>query len=310
MALTLIEAAKQIENPIQSGLVEQFARSTDILMALPFEGIQGNALRYNREQTLPGIGFRGVNEQYQESTGILNPVSEPLVIAGGDLDVDRFLIETMGAGIRTTHEMMKVKALSLAWGRTFIKGDSTVNPRVFDGLQSRCTGAQLITTGNNNNGQALSLTVLDQLIDQVENPTHLIMSKAMRRRLTQAARAQAVGGLIAFNQDTWGRTQTLYNELPILIAGDDNVGNGVLDFDELNPAAAVPAAVCTSIYCVSLGSGMLTGIQSGAMSVKDLGELDDAPVFRTRLEWYSGIAVFHGKAAARLAGISNAAVVA
>ena len=85
MALTLIEAAKQIENPIQSGLVEQFARSTDILMALPFEGIQGNALRYNREQTLPGIGFRGVNEQYQESTGILNPVSEPLVIAGGDL---------------------------------------------------------------------------------------------------------------------------------------------------------------------------------------------------------------------------------
>ena len=206
--------------------------------------------------------------------------------------------------------MMKVKALSLAWGRTFIKGDSTVNPHVFDGLQSRCTGAQLIATGNNNNGQALSLTVLDQLIDQVENPTHLIMSKAMRRRLTQAARAQAVGGLIAFNQDTWGRTQTLYNELPILIAGDDNVGNGVLDFDELNPAAAVPAAVCTSIYCVSLGSGMLTGIQSGAMSVKDLGELDDAPVFRTRLEWYSGIAVFHGKAAARLAGISNAAVVA
>lgn len=310
MALTLIEAAKMVENPIQSGIIEHFARSTDILMALPFENINGNALRYNREQTLPGVGFRGVNEQYQESTGILNPVSEPLVIAGGDLDVDKFLIETMGAQVKTAQEFMKTKALSLAWGRAFIKGDSATNPRVFDGLQVRCTGNQLITTGNNNDGQPLSLTVLDQLIDQVENPTHIIMSKDMRRRLTQASRNSAVGGFITFTQDNWGRTVTQYNDLPVLIAGDDNVGNGVLAFDELNPAAVAPNAVTTSIYCVSLGSGMLTGIQSGPMRVHEIGELESAPASRTRIEWYSGVAVFHGKAAARLAGISNAAVVA
>lgn len=310
MALTLIEAAKLVENPVQSGIIEHFARSTDILAVLPFENINGNALRYNREHELPGVGFRGVNEQYQESTGIINPVVEPLVIAGGDLDVDMFLLNTMGGQVKTTQEFMKVKALSLAWGRAFLKGDSSTDPRFFDGLQVRCTGNQLITTGNDNNGAALSLTMLDQLIDQVENPTHLIMSKGMRRRLTQASRNSAVGGFITFEQDTWGRTVTRYNDLPIAIAGDDNVGNGVLAFDELNPSAVAPNAVTTSVYCVSLGSGMLTGIQSGPMRVAEIGELQSAPASRTRIEWYSGIAVFHGKAAARLAGISNAAVVA
>lgn len=310
MPLTLIEAAKQIENPIQSGIVEHFARSTDVLMALPFQDIQGNALKYNREEALPGIGFRGVNEQYQESTGILNPVTEPLVIAGGDLDVDNFILTTMGGAIRTTQELMKVKALSLAWGRAFIKGDSASDPRSFDGLQVRCVGNQLVTTGTANAGAALSLAVLDELVDAVENPTHLIMSKAMRRRLTQASRNSSVAGYISFSQDQWGRTVTRYNDIPILIAGGDNDSADILAFDELNPAASAPSAATTSIYCVSFGAGMLTGIQSGTMRVKDIGELQDSPATRTRVEWYSGIAIFHGKSAARLAGISNAAVTA
>ena len=64
MALTLVEAAKRSQNPIQSAIIEMYARNSDILMSLPFDTIQGNALRYNREETLPGIGFRGVNEAY------------------------------------------------------------------------------------------------------------------------------------------------------------------------------------------------------------------------------------------------------
>ncbi len=46
------------------------------------------------------------------------------------------------------------------------------------------------------------------------------------------------------------------------------------------------------------------------MDVRDLGELNDSPIWRTRIEWYAGLALYHGRAAARLRGISNAAVVA
>ncbi|RTL05717.1 hypothetical protein EKK58_07440, partial [Candidatus Dependentiae bacterium] len=90
--LTLIEAAKVAQNggnTYLAGIIELYAQSSDILQALPFTDIQGNALKYNREETLPGVGFRGVNEGYTESTGIINPVTEVLTIAGGDLDVDK-----------------------------------------------------------------------------------------------------------------------------------------------------------------------------------------------------------------------------
>lgn len=306
MALTLVEAAKlNSGDVIRSAIIEQYARSSGILMVLPFEDIQGNALRYNREQKLPGVGFRGVNEAYQESTGMLNPVTEPLVIAGGDLDVDKFIVDTMGEVQRSTQETMKVKALALAWEATFIKGDSSSEPREFDGLQRRVTGNQLLAAGSTSGGDALSLSKLDELIDQVSSPTHLLMSKAMRRRLTQAARS--IGGFIQWTEDAFGRQIALYGDLPIVTVENDNNDMPILGFDEACPGGG---ATGTSIYCVSLGDGMLTGIQSGPIDARDLDELEQKPAFRTRVEWYSGIAVFNGKAAARLWGIKDAAIVA
>lgn len=308
MAVTLVEAAKQSQNPIQSAIIEMYARSSDILAVLPFVTIRGNALRYNREETLPGIGFRGVNEAYPESTGILNPVTEPLVIAGGDLDVDKFIVTTMGVSQRSVQEAMKVKSLALAWTKQFVKGDSKSDPRGFDGLQVRLTNDQLLWAGGTDGGDALSLSKLDELIDAVEQPTHLLMSKAMRRRLTAASRNTSVGGFITYTKDSFGRTVSVYNDLPILIIDTDNEGNSILGFDEVGATGST--ATATSIYCVSLNDGMLGGIQSGTMMATDLGELETKPVYRTRIEWYAGIACYHGRAAARLGGIKDAPVVA
>lgn len=308
MALTLVEAAKLSENPIQSAVIEMYARASDIMAALPFQNISGNALRYNREESLPGIGFRGVNEAYTESTGVMNPMTEPLVIAGGDLDVDTFILQTMGMNQRSIQEAMKVKALALAWTKQFIKGNSATDPRGFDGLQTRLTGDQLFYAGTTNGGDALSLAKLDELIDRVENPTHLVMNKAMRRRLSAAARSTSVGGYITYELDAFGRKAAYYNDLPILIVDKDNTDTDILDFKET--ASTGSTATSTSIYCVSMDSSKISGIQNGSMSVRDLGELETKPAMRTRVEWFAGIAVFHGRAACRLGGITNAAVIA
>jgi len=308
VALTLVEAAKQGGSVIQRAVVEMFARESDILRTLPFQGIAGNALRYNQEQTLPGIAFRGVNEGYTESVGVLNPRAEPLVICGGDLDVDKFIVSTMGPDVRAAHEQMKVKALAADWTRAFIKGDSSTQPREFDGLQARLVGGQKIANGSSSGGDALSLAKLDALIDAVDAPSHLIMSKAMRRRLTAAARTTTVGGYVTYTQDEFGRRLTQYNDLPILVPYSENGGTEPIAFDEANPGGG--SAVGTSIYCVSFGDQRLQGIQNSEMAVTDLGELQTSPVYRTRVEWYAGIAIFHGRAAARLWGITDAAVVA
>ena len=307
MAMTLIEAAKSSPNPVQSGIIELYAQNSDILRTLPFNNISGNALRYNREETLPGVGFRGVNEAYSEDVGVINPVTEPLVIAGGDLDVDKFILTTMGADQRSVREAMKVKALAHRWTKAFIKGDNATEPREFDGLQIRLTGTQKIQAGSTANGSALSLAKLDELIDAVDNPTHLIMNRTMRRRLSAAARLYTVGGFLTYGLDEFGRQVASYNGLPILVVDQDSTGTDILAFDE---AASSGTATATSIYCVSFGDGMFSGIQSGGVMVTDLGELDTKPVVRTRVEWYSGIALFHAKAAARLWSIGDLAVVA
>jgi len=153
----------------------------------------------------------------------------------------------------------------------------------------------------------LSLAKLDQLIDSVANPTHLVMNKTMRRLLTAAARLTTVGGFITYTLDEFGVQMATYGGLPILIADVDNLDAQILPFTEANPGGGTAAS--TSIYCVSIGDGKLTGLENGGIDVRDLGELEAKPAFRTRVEWYSGIALFHGKAVARLHGIKSAAVV-
>lgn len=307
MALTLVEAAKRYANPIQSAIVELYAQNSDILLTLPFNTIQGNAYRYNREETLPGIGFRGVNESWTESTGVLNPLVEPLVIAGGELDVDKFIVATQGADQRAVQEAMKIKSLAHRITETFIKGDNTSEPREFDGLQNRLTGSQKIVAGSTANGSALSLAKLDEAIDAVDSPTHLIMNKAMRRRLSTAARSTSVGGYVTYELDAFGRRVMQYNDLPILIADQDESGTDILGFTE---ASSSGTATSTSIYVVSFTEGMLTGIQNSEPMVEDLGELETKPAYRTRVEWYMGIAMLHAKAASRLWSIGDLAVVA
>lgn len=308
MALTLLEAAKlETGNDIRSAIIEMYAGSSDVLANLPFENINGNSLTYNREASLPGVGFRGVNEAYTPSTGVLNPITERLVIAGGDIDVDKFIVDTQGADQRTVHEEMKVRALGLAWTRKFIKGDSSSDPREFDGLQTRVTGDQVISAGSTSGGAALSLAKLDEAIDQNFMPTHLLMSKAMARKFSAAARNTSVGGYITWDRNDLGARVLAYNDLPILSVDLDNTETAILPFSE---AASTGASTATSIYILSMGPMGLTGIQNGSIDVRDMGELETQPAFRTRVEWYNGVAVYHGRAVTRLQHIGNLAIVA
>lgn len=312
MALSLIEAAKDTLNNGEvkrASVISMFARASQWLAAMVFNNIPGSAYAYNREAALPGIAFRGVNESYTESTGIINPLTEALKIAGGDLDVDVAILKMLGQGRRATQEELKVKALAAELTRVLIKGDSVSQPREFDGLQARITGSQLIDAGNTSGGDALSLAKVDELIDATAGDNKVIfLSKAMRRRFSQAARSTSVGGNINFTVDQFGRTVTQYNNVPLLVAYPDNGGSEPIAFDEANPGGG--SSVGTSLYCVGIGDGYTSMIQNGVMDVRDLGELQSQPVMRTRVEWLVSLVVEHGRAASRLRGIKDAAIVA
>ena len=306
--LTLLEAAKQFDTDLKrQAVIEMFAGSTELNAVLPFMDLPGGSYSYNQEAKLPSVGFRGINEGYTASVGVINPMTETLKIAGGDLDVDKALIKMHGAGVRTSQEAMKVKAFGQTITDCFINGDASDGVS-FDGLRRRVTGYQLLEANLDNVGAsgALSLATLDEAIDRVQGPTHIIMDGRLRNLLSRAAKS-SVGGDLYFGKDDFGRRIAFYNDLPILITGDNAAGERIIDFNEVGPGAT---ANTTSLYVVSLGDGKVKMLQNGIMEVADLGEVQDKPVMRTRVEWLVGMAIEHGKAVSRVAGITKAAVVA
>jgi len=299
--LTITEWAKLNPTPLQSGVVEIFAAENPVLAALPFQNIAGNAFTYNVESALPGIAFRGFNEAYAESTGIINPVTESLTIIGGDSDFDVAQI-AMGTGdndTRAVHDAMKAKALTLAWLKTFFDGDTATNAKEFDGLNKRLTGDQVIPAGAN--GAPLDLDLLDKLVDAVRGtPSVLLMNKAMRRAVIKLARGSSV---LSVGPDLFGREVTSYSGVPLAVVEEDATGSDILGFDEAQGTDNATA----SIYAVKFGPDALHGIQTAPISARDLGEIDAKPAYRTRIEWYSGLVIKHPRAVARLKGLKKPA---
>ena len=54
------------------------------------------------------------------------------------------------------------------------------------------------------------------------------------------------------------------------------------------------------------GDAGVIGLTNGGLQAYDLGELDEKPAYRTRIEFYTGLAAQGGHAAARLRGVKTA----
>ena len=119
---------------------------------------------------------------------------------------------------------------------------------------------------------------------------YIVCSKSMRRALTRTARASTQ---IEIARTEFGYQQLIYAGVPVLELDRDHKNVAILDSD---PSAQ-------DLYVVSFGNDHLTGIQNGGVNVRELGESFSQPQLITRVEWYCGLALINGRAAARLAGI-------
>lgn len=306
MGLTLLEAAKSERDPARLAVIRELSEG-ELMSIIPFQDVENEGVFYDQEGELPAVGFRGINETLDATYGVLNPQAERLKILGSEVDVDTAVIDMRGPQAIADQVQMKVRSMRLTFEDHMINGDETTNPRAFDGLKRR------INVGSSqaiNMSGALSLTALDELIDAcdaVGGEKVLIMNKKMRRRLNTASRNSSIGGFINYSQNEFGRRVTQYGDVPIVITDVNAANQQIMPFTE--------ASSSTSIYCVAFGDLLTTALQGRArgqfgVSVRALGEVPDAPVDRTRIEWYCGMAVMNGRSAARLYGVTDAAVVA
>lgn len=305
MALTLIEASKHARSPEELAVIRELAEG-DLLSVLPFRNIQGSGLFWKREESLAGVGFRHINAGLEEDYGQTSQQSEALKFFGGDVIVDRAILELEGPEARAFQVQSKIRAMRMAYERVFIKGaEAASNGLEFDGLEKRCGVAGETSQAFDNGGAGLSLGKLDEMLDSVDaqgGQKYLVMSKAMRRRLTQAARDGAINGGIHIMQDELGRKQSYYQDTPILLIDRDENNQEILGANEPGNT--------TSIYAISFGDLLTVGIQNGGISVRDLGESHEKPAFLTRVEWYCGLATINGRSVARLHNIDPAVVAA
>lgn len=318
MSVTLAQAALLSQNSLQRGVIETFVQASPVLDRIPLLNIEGNAYAYNTEGTLPGVAFRSVNEDYVESTGAVNQATESLVIMGGDADVDRFIVQTRGNlnDQRAVQTAMKVKAASYLYQDTFFNGDVTVNTKAFDGLKKRLTGSQVFAAGTNgipvvgnggSDAQAF-FDALDALVAAVPgldgtNGAIYANSKILSKIRSAGRR---LGGVDTVREDMTGKRVLQWNGIPVLDPGQNLAGADILPQTETQGTAAGTAS---SVYAVKFGQDEseagVTGLTNGGVMVDDLGFLQKSPVYRTRIEFYCGLAVFGGKAAARLTGVLN-----
>lgn len=305
MALTLLEASKHASTPEELAVIRELTEG-DILSVLPFRSISGSGIFFKREESLPGVGFRNINGALSEDYGQTSQQSESLKLFGGDIITDRALLSMEGDAARAYQTQAKVRAMRMAYERVFIKGSEAQSGGLeFDGLEKRCGAAGTTSQSFANGGGGLSFSKLDEMLDSVDaqgGRKYLIMSKAMRRALTAAARNGVINGGINITQNELGRMQSFYQETEILIVDRDETNTEIL--------GATEAGNTSSIYAVSFGDLLTVGLQNEGISVRDLGEATDKPAFVTRCEWYCGLATMSGRSLGRLSGIDPTAAAA
>lgn len=315
--VTLLEAAKSGDNMVKQGVVETLIQESPWIEMLPWLPFSGNALQHSEEGTLPDVQFRGVNESYSASFGSDNQHFWGVAILGGEIKVDRFLVDVVGSknDVKAKQWTKLAKSNAMRFGYECIDGTGSVASKGFKGVktlinegfgqlqQFSATGAPLST--------AAGLNALDLALDAFRNqggPDALLLNRTIRRQITTAARNSITGvSLIDVGTDVFGKQTVSYDGVPFRILGDvrDASGNTVpnLGFNE-DPGDTVSDTA--SIYFAKFGEDDITGLLGlgGSFSVEDFGEQQAAPLQMGRMEWYPGLAIFNKYSVVRIAGIT------
>jgi hypothetical protein len=311
--ITLPEYAKGFaREDIRRTIIEMFTQYSDIFEVMPFETLRGSKYTGYREAALPSPVFRAINEASSSGHGTISPFDEATYIIDHDIDVDRAIQDRHGPERRNYEERMGITAFARLWVDTFIKGDQSTNPRVFNGLQVRARKyGRLYHNSTGSGGAALSLANLDQFLNNISRKsgtTYILVPFISLPLWIQAARTTTLSGFVMQTWDEVGMPKISYAGLRLLwgYPKDDQVP--VLQFNETGTGGG--SAVTASLYGLTLGEGMLRGITVRPLTPEDVGLLQDRKTYRTHIAWDVGLVDEHKYCLGRLDSWTNAAIVA
>jgi hypothetical protein len=301
MALLKAEADKLSQDDMVRGVIEEIIDRDGLFNLLPFVRTNGKAYVYNRENALSEGDFLDPNDTVSEGAATFTEVVTKLRILAGDVDVDKFIDETESDtnDQLSTQIALKAKALGRKAQRTIIIGNNTNNAKEFDGLLTLVSAGQTMYAGTN--GGALTMAMLDQLVDMVPNGVDaLVMRQGTIRAYKELLRTTAGGTDGAMMQlENFGAPVLCHGGIPILSS----------DWLPANEVRGTSGTTTCSILAVRLneldGIHGLFGGSSAGIRVEQIGTVQNKDAWRVRVKWYLGLALKSTKSIARLAGITN-----
>jgi len=305
-SVTLAESAKLAQDELVAGVIENVITVNELYEMLPFDGIDGNALAYNRENVLGDVQMAGVGSTITaKNPATFTHVTSTLTTIIGDAEVNG-LIQATRSGDGNDQKAVQVASKAKSCGRKYqdqmINGDGTGNEMI--GMFGLVASGQTIEANNGaTNGAPLSFEDLDALIDLVTDKDgqvdYLMMHSRTRRKYLALLRA--LGGTSPGDIYTMasGRQVPAYRGIPIF-------RNDWIPITQTQGSAENASSVFAGTFddgSRTHGIAGLTAEQAAGMRVKDVGEKEDADESITRVVWYCGLALFSEKGLAVLKGV-------
>ena len=304
-SVTLAESAKLAQDELIAGVIENVITVNKMFEVIPFDGIEGNALAYNRENTLGDVDVEGVGDTIgAKAAATFTQVTSTLTTIIGDAEVNG-LIQATRSGDGNDQTAIQIASKAKSAGRKyqdmFINGTGATNE--FEGLINLCAVGQQVDTGTN--GSALSFGQLDELMDLVVDKDGEVDYFTMNARTIRSYMAllRGLGGASISDvvELPSGAQVPAYRSVPIFRN----------DYVPINQTKGATSNT-TTIFAGTLDDGSrqhglagLTAEQMAGINVVDVGESESKEERIWRVKWYSGLALFSEKGLACAPGVTN-----
>lgn len=235
MAVTLAQAKLNVQDDLQMGIIDEFAKSSFLFNNLTFDDVVsptggGATLTYGytRLITQPTAEFRAVNAEYAPQEVTRQRYTADLKVFGGAFNIDRVIANMGGIADEVALQIsQKTKAAAALFNDTVINGDSAVDANAFDGLEKALTGSStelipssvidLSTSAAVDANYKAFLDILDEFLMGLDGTPSAIMGNTKLIAKIRAVARRA--GMYMTKLNEFGQQVEFYGITPLVDLG-------------------------------------------------------------------------------------------
>ena len=294
MSVLKVLAGRLSAETTERAVIEYMADKDELFALLPFTKSPTNIYSWYRTGdvptasvidpygTIPEVDVVGTVMQNKISMIAADVVVYNFEATAVEQLVDRVLEKTLAAS----------EAITRAFKRLFIRGDSAANPNEFNGLDKFVDPDMVVDAGSG--GAPISFELLDKLLDKfpkgaeptaiIVHPRTYLSIKALLRTLYVTPEQVMLSN--------FGKPVLAYNGIPIL----------------RNEYIPITTSGLTSVYAVRLGQTAVHGVYMGdnaGVVIEEVGRLENKDARKWRLKWYVSMASKNKWDVAKIINVAN-----